>query len=70
MLTSSHQAITIHCMRILRVSSVPMGLIVADFFVYASVTCLEDMVANTKRKKKKGGPKEGGNATSPLHSPG
>ena len=55
-----------HCMRILRVSSVPTGLIVADFFVPASVPsaelCLEDTVANTKGKRKKGRL-----ATSHLH---
>jgi hypothetical protein len=47
-------------MRIIRVSSVPTGLIVADFFVPASVPsaelCLEDIVANTKGKRKKGRP--------------
>ena len=38
----------------------PTGLIVADFFVPASVPsaelCLEDIVANTKGKRKKGRP--------------
>ena len=52
----------------------PIGLIVADFFVLAwepsAELCLEDTVANRKGKRKKGGPKEGGNATSPLHSRG
>ena len=52
----------------------PTGLIVADFFVPASVPsaelCLEDTVANTKGKRKKEGPKEGRIATSPLHSRG
>ena len=61
-------------MRILRVSSVPTGLIVAHFFVPASVPsavlCLEDTVANTKGKRKKGGPKKERLATSPLHSRG
>ena len=46
-------------MRIPRVSSVPTGLIVADFSVHASVPstrlCLEDTVANTKGKRKTGG---------------
>ena len=46
-------------MRIPRVSSVPTGLIVADFSVHASVPsaelCLEDTVANTKGKRKEGG---------------
>ena len=46
-------------MRIPRVSSVPGGLTMADFFVHASVPsaalCLEDTVANTKDKGKKGG---------------
>ena len=46
-------------MRIPRVSSVPTKLIVADFFVHASVPsaelCLEDTVTNTKGKRKKGG---------------
>ena len=46
-------------MRIPRVSSVPMGLIVADFSVHALVPsaelCLKDTVANTKGKRKKGG---------------
>ena len=41
----------------------PIGLIVADFFVPASVPfaelCLEDTVANTKGKRKKGGPDKG-----------
>ena len=41
-----------------RVSSVPTRLIVANFFVHASVTsaelCLEDTVANMKGKRKKG----------------
>ena len=41
----------------------PTGLIVANFFVRASVPsaelCLEDTVANTKGKKKKGRPKRG-----------
>ena len=48
--------------------SVPTALIVADFFVPASVPsaelCLEDTVANTKGKKEKRGPKEGRIATS------
>ena len=52
----------------------PRGLIVAVFFVRASVPsaelCLEDTVANTKGKRKKGRPKEGRIATSPLHSQG
>ena len=46
-------------MHIPRVSSMPMGLIVADFSVHASLPsaklCLEDTVANTKGKRKKGG---------------
>ena len=41
----------------------PTGLIVADFFVPASVPsaelCLEDTVANTKGKREKGRPKRG-----------
>ena len=61
-------------MCILRVSSQSTGLIVADFFVHALVPspelCLEDIVASTKGKRKKGGTKEGGNPTSPLHYPG
>ena len=48
-----------HGMRIPRVSSVPTGLIVADFSVHASVPsaqlCLKDTVANTKGKRKQGG---------------
>ena len=52
----------------------PTGLIVPDFFLHTSVPsvelCLEDTVANTKGKSKKGGPKEGGNAMSSLHSQG
>ena len=52
----------------------PTGLIVADFFVHASVPsaelCLEDTVANTKGKRKKGGLKQGGIAMPPLHSRG
>ena len=46
-------------MRIPRVSSVPTGLVVADFSVRASVQsarlCLEDTVANTKGKRRKRG---------------
>ena len=46
-------------MRIPRVSSVPTGPIVADFSVHASVPsaelCLEDTVADTKGKRKRGG---------------
>ena len=61
-------------MRILRVSSVPTGLIVADF-VHASVPsaklCLEDTVANTKGKKKKRGAKTGRNCyVTPAFSGG
>ena len=41
----------------------PTGLIVANFFVPASVPsaelCLEDTVANIKGKEKKGRPKRG-----------
>ena len=44
-------------MRIPRESSVPTGLIVADFSVHTSVPsavlCLEDTVANMKGKRKK-----------------
>ena len=42
-----------------RVSSVPTGLIVADFFMHALVpsveVCLGDTVANMKGKRKEGG---------------
>ena len=42
-----------------RVSSVPTGLIVADFFVHVSVPstelCLEGTVASMKGKRKRGG---------------
>ena len=45
-------------MRIPRVTSVPTGLIEADFSVHASMPsaelCWEDAVANTKGKRKKG----------------
>ena len=55
------------------VSSLSTGLIVANFVVHALVPspelCLEDIVANTKGKRKKGAAKEGGNPTSPLHYP-
>ena len=48
----------------------PKGLIVADFFVPALVPstelCLEDIVANRKGKRKRGGPKEGARW---LHNP-
>ena len=50
-----------------------MGLVVADFFVHASVSstelCLEDTVANAKGISKKGGTKSEV-ATSPLPSRG
>ena len=46
-------------MYIPRVSSVPTGLIVAHLSLHASVRsaelCLEDTVANTKGRRKKGG---------------
>ena len=46
----------VHCMCIHRVSSVPTQLIVAGFFVYASLPfaehCLKDTVAYMKGKKK------------------
>ena len=48
-------------MCILRVSSLPTGLVFADFFVPASVpsaeVCLEDTIASTKGKLKKVGAK-------------
>ena len=63
-----------NCMCILKVSSGAPGLIVADFFVHASMPSaelgLEDTGANTKGERKKGGPEECGNATPPLHSRG
>ena len=71
---TNNQAMKVHCMCILWVSSVPTGLIVADFFVPASVPsaklCLEDTAANTKGKRKKVGPKKGRLAMSALHSRG
>ena len=46
----------VQCMCILNGSSVPQGLIVAEFFMHASVPfaqlCLEDTIANTKGKRK------------------
>ena len=50
----------------------PTGLIAADFFMPASAPsaglCLEDTVATRRAKGKRGGPKEGRIAVSPLHS--
>ena len=51
----------------------PTGLIVADFFVPASVPsaglCLKETVVNTKGKKEKGGPKRGQNCyVTPIFS--
>ena len=61
-------------MCILRVSSVPIGIIVAHFFVHASVPstelCLEDTIANTEGKRKKGGRKsELAASTLPSRAP-
>ena len=48
----------VHCMRNPRILSTPTKIIVADFFVRASLPfvelCLEDTAANTKGKRKQG----------------